>query len=321
MRLVFWLLFLTVFQLAFVPLVKAQGIVKIIKENTNQKIDEKNFEPTDNKKLFVASEPIPLSGLTLRMQSKGSATSDFGGRVVKIVTDKDKIMITWTVLEYLLHETVPYYHYKLAARRGSIELDSVNQKSSFYFPALWQKGYVVLSDSNPLWISPHYLDLQGKEVQKFSLGFLDREHLKTEKGGDELFEKINYVQNIIDYVESEGQSGTVVGLKAAQQKEIKKFIQTFSHISKIARTKADLRVNGVKTAYPCVILGNSYYQMVVLENKNNPLVISFKIFPQKVPQIFENAFAFFKNYFEYSIISIQYEEKADAPESNQQSVK
>ncbi len=74
----------------------------------------------------------------------------------------------------------------------------------------------------------------------------------------------------------------------------------------LAKTKATIVVNSAKETYPAKIIGNNYYQFVVIDDPLNPLVVNFKIFPEKTPRLFRDVFKDLKDDFEYYVTQIHY---------------
>lgn len=252
------------------------------------------------------AQAIPLDKLAIRLVPRGDEVNgEVGIKTIKIVPSDNGIKLAWFSMVKIEDEAAEFPTFKIKAKRGMIEVDSLEGKISFYQPNLWGNGFARVENSLPLWVSPEYLDSE-KQEKMFSVGLLniDKNYLKT--APEELLSEFRYFQNLYDQVVAGLQNKSLPNVKKAEEKELRDFVRDFFYVKVMAKTKASLVVNGTKETYPAKIIGNEYFHLVVIDDPLNPLVVTFKLFPEKSPRLFKKSFDFFKKNSEYVITQVSY---------------
>lgn len=253
------------------------------------------------------AQAIPLNDLSLDLVFRHA--DEQGNRRTKSITvskSDHSIKLTWHSLHKEKDEQARYPTYKIRTRRGMIETGSFDLKTALFLPALWGDGYMRVDTALPLWLDPASLELKGRQKKSFNVGLLDVNMYLLKLTPTELFEQIVYFQNL--YRQYVSGSGIRPGIKLgrSEQRDLEMFVKEFSFIKRIARTRASLLVNRQQESYPALILGNEYFHLVVLDDHLNPLVISLRIFPEKVPGMFLKIFKKFKENFEFTITQLNH---------------
>jgi hypothetical protein len=247
----------------------------------------------------------PLHNLTLEVApSFGGNENDVNVKQVKVAVTADGLTVTWFSLAKELYSENPYPHYKIKSKKGVIQFDSLLAKGGFFLPALWSDGYMRLDSVLPLWVDPIYLGLKNREKRAFNLGILNFNRNLVKATPDLIFEKLSYFQNLYDQFVERGAVRSDVNLNKSDQRELKKFSNDFFEIQSVARTEVSIIVNQVQKTVKARILGNDYFQLVVLDNSDNPLVLAVKFFPNEAPRIFKSLFSFFKKNLEFKITQV-----------------
>lgn len=234
----------------------------------------------------------------------GGDENDINVKRVKILVSGDGTLVTWFSLTKELYSENPYPHYKIKSKKGAIQFDSWVAKSHFFLPALWSDGMMRLDSVLPLWVDPIYLGLKNREKRSFHLGILNFNRSLVKATPDLIFEKLSYFQNLYDQFVERGDVRSDVNLNKSDQRELKKFSNDFFDLQLVARTEVSVIVNQVQKTIKARILGNDYFQLVVLDDPDNPLVLAVKFFPDEAPRIFKSLFSFFKKNLEFKITRV-----------------
>lgn len=255
----------------------------------------------------VQAQVIPLNGLKVTITPKyKDAEDEMAVKSAWVKKQSSGIQISWYSLVKDFLENAHYPTYKIKAERGVMELKELSQKTNFFLPSFWGQGYVRLDTTNPLWIDPEYLALKGRQKRRFRLGLVNGDSYLQKIMPDELYEKVQYFQTLYHQYYSASGVRPELPLKKRDRKDLEDFYKGFFFIERIAKTKAEIFVNDVKTSYPAKILGNEYFQMVVLDEPENPLVLQFATMKTKVPAVFKHSFKDFARKFDYQISHISY---------------
>jgi len=256
---------------------------------------------------IVQSQAIPFSGMKLKLVPRyKDVAGEIGSKSVTVYRTKKGIKVVWYSLVKDFDEEAYYPTYKIKSRRGIIETDGLDLKTAFFLPHLWGNGYIRSETALPLWLDPEYLSIKGKQKRSFNSGLLNSNRYLLKMAPDELFDKLNFFQNLYDQYVTGMQVRTDIRLSKKNQRELRKFVKNFFLVKKIAKTKATIYVNKIKESYPSLIIGNEYFHFVVIDDPLNPLVVNFKIFPDKAPKVFRKSFKLFKKNFEYMITQVTY---------------
>jgi len=254
------------------------------------------------------TSPIPMGGIAIRIIPRNINTNDgLGIKTILIRLDRGgQIVSTWTSMSKELVSMDPFPHFKIRAGKGVIHVDGLAGKTGLFHPALWGKGYYRPRSRLPLWLDPAYLELKGKNYKSFDVGFVTADKIVLQSAPDMHFEKISFFQNLYKHYIVNGQIKSSDKLKKTDKRELTKFIHGFFRVRRLAKTKADVVVNKSRKIYPAKIIGNEYYQMVVIDDPLNPLIVSFKISTHKIPRVFQKVFKYFKKHFEYLVTQVNY---------------
>ena len=83
-------------------------------------------------------------------------------------------------------------------------------------------------------------------------------------------------------------------------------MKDFFVVGVIAKSNAKLRANNILESYPVLIIGNRYFNLTVINDPLNPLVIQFQLFDDKVPPLFKDQLKELKEMFEFRITEVTY---------------
>lgn len=250
-------------------------------------------------------QALPLTGVTLRLVPTGTENAvGVAPKIIDVKKYKDGLRVQWfsLVKQEVTGEHFPTY--KVKSNRGVLDVDALAGKSGFFHPHLWTQGYTALSVSLPLWLPPEYLALTGKKSEPFQSGFLSLAPGVLKAAPDRVYEQLLYFQKLYDHFVRDGEVARNAGLDKQEQKEVKKFIRDFFAIGLVAKTKAKLAVNKEVQSVDAKILGNPYMQFVVLDDPQNPLVLSFRILNENAPGAFRKVFDFLKANFEFQVTQV-----------------
>lgn len=253
------------------------------------------------------SHAIPLNGLTVRIVPKHQAVgSEISPKAVEIAKKAEGVQIRWYSLAKSKLQNEVYPTYKVKVGRGILGIDTIVGKTRFFHPHLWGEGYIRLTESLPLWFSPEYLQLKGRDTLSFDLGILTASRLSLRAAPGEFFEKILNFQGLYEQYVDVGTKTLKPEATGRIERELRSFLQNYFQVGLLAQTKAKVVVNREVQIMEAKIIGNDYYQFVVLDDLLNPLILSFQVFPDKAPKIFGEYFQFLKEYFEYQVTQVIY---------------
>lgn len=256
--------------------------------------------------ILVHAQAWPLHNLTVEISPTFGGDGDgVNVKRAKIVVGNDGVVVSWYSLVKELYSENPYPHYKIKSKKGALQFNSFIAKNGFFLPALWSDGYMSLDSVLPLWVDPIYLSLKNREKRAFNLGVLNFNRSLVKATPDLIFEKLSFFQNLYDQFVDRGDVRTGVKLNKSDQREIKKFANDFFSIESIARIESSVIVNKVQKMIPARILGNDYFQLVILDDPENPLVLAVKFFPDEAPRVFKSIFSFFKKNLEFKIKRVE----------------
>lgn len=252
---------------------------------------------------------LPLRDMTLRLvpQSTKKSLPGIGPKTVEIKVTNKGIRVQWfsIVKERILDQDYPTY--KVRAAKGGLFVHDLFSKFGFFHPQLWGNGFINLHERLPLWVSPEILSLEGRKEQNFDLGLLNLNPLILKAVPDTLYENLLYFQNMFDYYTKDGEVNGDAKMSRSKAREVKKFLEEFFKVGVLAQTQAKLKVGKTIQNFKAKIVGNRYFQMVVLDDTKNPMVVSFRISADKAPKVFEKNFEFLKNNFEFQVTQVLYE--------------
>lgn len=250
---------------------------------------------------------IPLHGVTIRVVPKYSvAHSEISPKAVEIAKKEEGFQIRWYSLAKSKLQNEAYPTYKVKVGRGILEIDTIVGKTKFFHPHLWGEGYIRLTESLPLWFSPEYLQLKGRDTLPFDLGILTASRLSLRAAPGEFFEKILNFQGLYEQYVDVGTRALKPEATGRLERELQSFLEKYFQVGVVAQTKAKVVVNREVQIMEAKIIGNDYYQFVVLDDLLNPLILSFQVFPDKAPNIFAEYFRFLRENFEYQITQVLY---------------
>ncbi len=192
-----------------------------------------------------------------------------------------------------------YPTFEVKTKKGILEGPMVGQKTTYFHPLLWPEGYTVLTDAFPLWVDSTYLDLKRKQTEAFSLGLLQVKTLNLQGLDDKQYEEILYFRNLYDNYAAQD-------LKSGGKSFLKAFNKAFFSLEWLRNTKVALKVNGADLSVPAKVLGNAYFEITVLDQYDNPLVLGLDFFADRAPKTFARSFAFLKKHFEFQVTQIQF---------------
>lgn len=252
--------------------------------------------------------PLPLTGTTLRLVPKGSGDQvlPVGPKIIQVIKKGSALQASWFSLT---REAVPeqlYPTYKVKTARGVVEVDGLSGKDKFFHPHLWGVGFVRLSGSLPLWMDPACLGLKGREKMNFEPGFLSLDHVALKASPHEVFQKVLYFQNEYQYYIKNGEINPNASLKRADERELKSFLKEYFQVSLLAKTKVKLVVNKKVQELAARMIGNRYYHLIVLDDVLNPLVVAFRVTPDRAPRVLKKSFASLNRHFEFQVTQVSY---------------
>lgn len=250
------------------------------------------------------AQSLPLNNLSLRLVPRHHEVDEIGTKTIVTSQSPAGIKVTWYSLIKEYDEEAYYPTFKIKTRKGLIDSDGLSNKTSFFQPMAWGMGYMRAETALPLWVDPEYLNLKGKTQRQFNVGLLDVNRQLIRLAPDKIFETLSFFQSLYDQYVLSGRVRSDVGLNRRDQKEMERFITGFFLIHQISSTKTSLYIGVEKQEFGAKILGNDYFQLTVLEDSSNPLVVSFKIFPDEAPKVLRKVFKDLQKYFEFRITQI-----------------
>lgn len=239
---------------------------------------------------------IPTSNLTIKIRSKSFGEQGIlNERHVEVDENKSLSRLTWLNIS---KEQVEgrYPTYRIAAKKGVVEFKEKIGKQAFFHPVFWPQNYVLLGESLPLWLAPEYLDLGRRKSKAFSLGLLKSKPLAMKGLGPQVYQEILYFRNLYEHYEKEGFRGST----------LKKFQKEFFEVEFLRHTGTHVVINGESHDLPTQVIGNRYYEMTVLDQPDNPLILKLEFFPKKAPSVFKRSFDYLAENFEFRITQIRF---------------
>lgn len=255
---------------------------------------------------IVFSQAIPLENLSLRLVPRDPQADDVAAKTITIQKTPLGFRLTWYSLTKDFDEQAHYPTYKVRANKGVVDIDGFDQQEIFFHPSLWGQGYIRSEQALPLWVGPGYFDLKGKQTRPFNIGLLNMNRHLLKGTPDAVYDQVSFFQNLYDQYVEGATLKAGLNLKKADERGIKNFIEDFFVIKRIAQTSTELYVNQKRETYPSVIFGNDYFQFVTIDDPLNPLMVSLRIIPDKVPEPFRESFNQFKKNFEFRITQVNY---------------
>ncbi|EKD51117.1 MAG: hypothetical protein ACD_62C00342G0002 [uncultured bacterium] len=256
--------------------------------------------------LLAQAMPIEKMSLTIEMQHVGEHEDILTPKTVKFAQTDKALRLFWYSLVKKLDQEAYFHTYRVEASRGIVETDNFAGKRALILPALWGDGYVRSETALPLWVDPEFLSLKGKKQLPFNAGLLNVNKQLLKAAPDEVFEKVNYLQNLYDQYVSGFTVRSDIKLKKVLAKELDDFIRNFFFVVKLSESKVTIAVNRVNEEYPVVWLGNDYYELAVLNDPLNPLVLNFKIHEDKTPKVLQEQFGEIAKLVNFSVKEITY---------------
>lgn len=237
---------------------------------------------------------IPRSGLSVKLRSKSFQSEGVLTERFIDINRRGKLMrVSWMSIHKEAEEA-RYPTYKIKAKKGIVEFDDIHGKSVFFHPMLWPQQYTLLGEASPLWLDPAYLELRKRKDKPFQLGLLKVKPNALKGLSPQHYEEILYFRNLYEHYEKENDS------------VLKTFNKYFFEIEMIRHTGVHVVVNSQSLDLPAKIFGNRYFQMIVLDQPDNPLILSLEFFPNKAPKVFKRSFDFLAKNFEFRITRIDF---------------
>jgi len=254
------------------------------------------------------AQAIPLNNLELKVEPIHQKDNKevLTPKTIRIVQTKYALRLFWYTLVKQEEEGAYYKTFKVKASKGIVETDKLEGKRAFFMPTMWGGGYIRTETVLPLWLDPVFLDLKGSKQLPFNVGFLNINKYLLKATPNDVFEKLNYFQNLYNQYVVGFELREDVRLSNTNEKALKKFIKDFFVVGVIAQSKARLRANNILESYPVLIIGNRYFNLTVINDPLNPLVIQFQLFDDKVPSLFEEQFKELKEMFEFRVTEVSY---------------
>jgi len=231
--------------------------------------------------------------LVLEMPS-GEKQGVLAERTVQVQLNGDLWQVNWLSVTKDTASETQYPTYEIKTKKGILEGPMVGKKTTYFHPLLWPEGYTILADAFPLWVDSGYLDLKRNQAEEFSLGLLKVKTPNSQGLDDQQYKEILYFRNLYD---------NHVAQKSAF---LQTFDKTFFELRWIRDGKFSLKVNGVLQQLPVKILGNRYFEMTILDQYDNPLVLALDFYPERVPKTFLRSFSFLKKSFEFRVTQVQF---------------
>jgi hypothetical protein len=254
------------------------------------------------------SQAIPLNKLELKVEPIHQKDNKdvLTPKTIRVVKTKHALRLFWYTLVKQEDEEAYYKTFKVKASKGIVETDKLEGKRAFFMPTMWGGGYIKTETVLPLWIDPVFLDLKGSKQLPFNVGFLNINKYLLKATPNDVFEKLNYFQNLYNQYVVGYELREDIRVSKTNEKALKKFVKDFFVVGVIAKSKAKLRANKIVESYPVLIIGNRYFNLTVINDPLNPLVLQFKLFHDKVPQLFKEQFKELKEMFEFRVTEVTY---------------
>ncbi len=242
---------------------------------------------------------IPRYDIGVTIEYKGYAKGVLAERMIQTQLNGDIWRVNWLAVSKNSGAAAsPYPTYQVKTTKGILEGPMVGSKTRYFHPMLWPEGYAIVADAFPLWVDASYLDLKRGAAESFSIGFLKVEAVALQGLEATLAAEMQKFRDLYDDAEN---SKSPEG-----QAMLKTFDKTFFELRWLGDVKVSVKVNGAVRPLPAKTLGNRYFEMTVLDQYDNPLVLGLKFFPDRVPKAFYKSFQFLKKNFEFQVTQVQF---------------
>lgn len=229
--------------------------------------------------------------MTLQILMRPHADQSMYVRRVEVNGD-GPVRINWEGLVRELKEEDPFPHYGITRERGVLQIEGLNGHNSFFLPVYWGRGFLRLTDTLPLWLSPEYLG--SEKPLRLTLGLLHPGRTMQQTAPDDFFAKTSLFTSLFERTFDGNKIRDEKKYPDEEKKLLREFVRDFPLIQSLAKTSVELEVKKQKQKFAAKIIGNDYYHLVVLDDEQNPLVLSLLFFPEHVPLTFRKLFDFFK---------------------------
>ncbi|MCP5464384.1 MAG: hypothetical protein H7A33_05095 [Deltaproteobacteria bacterium] len=253
------------------------------------------------------AQAIPLDNLNITIEPQEISDSGaMGQKSIRVDQNARGVKISWYSLVKELDKEAYYPTYKIRARRGIMEVDGFEGKVGFFQPILWGNGYLRLDTVLPLWLPPEVLNLKGRQRLKFNAGIIGNRKVLLKAAPDAAFEQMSFIDSLYRQYVNAGEPRGDLDISRSERKRVKDFVDEFFEVQRLAKVDAELQINGSTKEFPALVIGNDYFQFVVIDDPLNPLVLSFKLFPKEAPRFLRKIFKAFKKDVEFRVTQIQY---------------
>lgn len=257
--------------------------------------------------LQVHAAVVPLNGLKVTIVPKHrDAEDELRIKSAWVNSQQNVIKISWYSLVKDFVEGATYPTYKIKAERGVIETEALTNQGQVVVPAFWGQGFIRLNQGLPLWVSPELLKLKGRQKRHLNLGFSGQSDYLQKFMPDEAYEKVSYFNTLYNQYFNESGVRPEIPVKKKTRKELDSFYRGFFFVEALAKTKAELFINDVKESVDARIFGNDYFQMVILDQEDNPLILQFGFVTKKIPGPFRRLFTEIGKLIEYRVSHVSY---------------
>lgn len=257
---------------------------------------------------------IPVSGMTLTItpeiaEEKQAGLNDLLG-IKKVTVSRRRsnvLRLTWYSLVRELAENTVFPTYVMKTRKGILDVSNFSHKTAFLNPIFWPGGFYNTVTSLPLWVDPAYLKLKRRQKRNFFVGLV---HFNTEvikSISVEYREPLLFFKNLHDQYIKSGKVRENLDLKRSEEKRLERFIEDFAFVTEQGDDKLQVSVNGVPQELNVKKIGNDYFELWVLDDPTNPLVLKLELDSRKMPHAFEDSYEKFKKFFEYKISEIEFQ--------------
>lgn len=243
---------------------------------------------------------IPKAGISLKLAfSNPDKQGVLSEKIIQLEDKKNTYRASWLSVEKERDLNAAYPTYQIKANKGVLETPEINNKSTYYHPLMWPRGYVMLGDAFPLWMPPEYLELPRNKRKDLLLGILKVKVVALRGLEEEMYQEILYFRNLYEHYQKEQETSGKGPLKS--------FNKNFFRVRKLAEGKHRLNLNGSSKELDVVIIGNRYFEFKVLDQLDNPLILGLRIYPKKAPRVFARSFEFLDKNFEFLVTQILFE--------------
>lgn len=244
---------------------------------------------------------IPRYDVAITIQGQTGQKGAVAERIAQSQLNGDVWQVNWlsVTTRSRIQAGSQYPTSEVQTQKGILEGPMVGSKVTYFHPKLWPEGYTVMSDVWPLWVDSSYLDLKKNQAEPFSIGFLKVKAQEMQSADANPYQELLYFRNLYDSYAEKASRGKGYDF-------IKTFDKNFFSLQFIRAERLSVKINGTKHPVPCKILGNRYFELTVLDQYDNPLVLALVFYPERVPSVFQNSFTYLKKNFEFKVSEIQY---------------